>query len=62
MSWEERARKLDSKRRRMRVQGRGLITVEPAAVSKRLKKLHESAGTRRRKNPTAPSRRPGRSR
>jgi hypothetical protein len=47
--WEQRARKIEAKRRRMRVTGRGLITVEPGAVRKRLEKLQESAG-RRRKN------------
>lgn len=39
MPWEERARKLEKKRRQMVVQGRGLITVDPLATSKRLKKL-----------------------
>lgn len=45
--WERRAQKLDAKRRRMRVTGRGLITTEPLAIQKRLKKLREAAGTRR---------------
>ncbi len=44
MSWEERARKLESRRRRMRVQGRGLITIEPLAINKRLKKLQNQPG------------------
>lgn len=47
MGWEERARKLEKKRRQMVVQGRGLITVEPLATSQRLKKLKKSAETRR---------------
>ena len=47
MSWEDRARKLDAKRRQMRVQGRGLITVEPNAVAKRLKKIQEAAKSHR---------------
>jgi hypothetical protein len=45
--WERRAQKLDAKQRRMRVTGRGLITTEPAAIQKRLKKMQESAQTRR---------------
>ncbi|MBK6319102.1 MAG: hypothetical protein IPI33_15925 [Dehalococcoidia bacterium] len=48
MGWEERARKIDAKRRRMTVQGRGLLTVEPAAISKRLKKM--GAAPKRRRN------------
>ena len=47
MGWEDRAKKLDSKRRRMRVQGRGLLTVEPNAISKRLKRMQEAAKSRR---------------
>lgn len=47
MSWENRARKLDAKRRQMRVQGRGLLTVEPNAVAKRLKKIQDAAKSRR---------------
>jgi hypothetical protein len=47
MSWEERARKLEKKKRRMVVQGRGLITVEPLATSKRLKQIRKSANARR---------------
>lgn len=39
MSWEERAKKLEKKKRQMVVHGRGLITVDPHAASKRLKKL-----------------------
>ncbi len=39
MNWEERARKLDKKKRRMVIHGRGLITVDPLATSKRLKRL-----------------------
>jgi hypothetical protein len=50
MSWEERAKKLEAKRRRMVVQGRGLITVEPAATSKRLKKILTNAKARRRRS------------
>ena len=42
MGWEERARKLDKKKRQMIVQGRGLITVDPHATSKRLKQLKNS--------------------
>ncbi|MCL4242308.1 MAG: hypothetical protein KJ048_13245 [Dehalococcoidia bacterium] len=47
--WERRAQKLDAKRRRMRVTGRGLITTEPQAIQKRLKKMQESAQARRGK-------------
>jgi hypothetical protein len=39
MGWEERAKKLDKKKRQMVVHGRGLITVYPLATSKRLKRL-----------------------
>jgi hypothetical protein len=39
MGWEERARKVESRRRRMRITGRGLLTVEPHAVKKRLARL-----------------------
>ncbi len=46
MPWEERARKVEKKKRRMVVQGRGLLTVEPLAASKRLKKLHNQPGRR----------------
>lgn len=49
MGWEERAKKLDAKRRKMRVQGRGLLTVEPNAISKRLKRMQEVAKSRRGK-------------
>ena len=42
--WEQRAKKIEAKRRRMRVTGRGLITVEPGAVRKRLEKLHQQYG------------------
>ncbi len=49
MGWEERAKKLDAKRRKMRVQGRGLLTVEPNAISKRLKRMQEAAKSRRGK-------------
>lgn len=45
--WEQRARKLDAKRRRMRVQGRGLLTVEPLAIKKRLQRMAEN-GKRRK--------------
>lgn len=45
--WEQRARKLDAKRRRMRVQGRGLLTVEPAAIKKRLERMAQN-GKRRK--------------
>jgi hypothetical protein len=44
MPWEERARKLEGKKRRMVVHGRGLLTVEPHAASKRLKKLTSRRG------------------
>lgn len=47
--WERRAQKLDAKRRRMRVTGRGLLTTEPLAIQKRLQKLKKAAGTRRGK-------------
>jgi hypothetical protein len=50
MSWEDRAKKLDARRRRMPVQGRGLLTVEPNAVSKRLKRMKAAAESRRRKH------------
>ncbi|MEO8538249.1 MAG: hypothetical protein ABI577_00820 [bacterium] len=50
MSWEDRAKKLESKRRRMRVQGRGLLTVEPNAIGKRLKRMQEAAKSRRGKH------------
>ena len=46
MPWEERARKLEKKKRQMVVQGRGLITIEPLAVSKRLKKQKTRRGRR----------------
>mgnify|MGYP000925359172 FL=1 len=49
MGWEERAKKLDAKRRKMRVQGRGLITVEPLAISRRLKQMQSAAKSRRGK-------------
>ncbi len=49
MGWEDRAKKLDAKRKKMRVQGRGLLTVEPLAISKRLKRLQEAAKSRRGK-------------
>lgn len=39
MGWEERARKLEARRRRMPVSGRGLLTVEPHAIRKRLERL-----------------------
>jgi hypothetical protein len=47
--WERRAQKLDAKRRRMRVTGRGLLTTEPLAIQKRLQKLKAAAATRRGK-------------
>ena len=47
LSPEDRAKKLDAKRRRMRVQGRGLLTVEPNAISKRLEKMQKAAKSRR---------------
>lgn len=47
--WERRAQKLDAKRQRMRVTGRGLITTEPQAVQRRLKKMQEAAQSRRGK-------------
>ena len=50
MPWEERARKLDKKKKRMVVQGRGLITGEPLATSKRLKRIHTSASSRRKRS------------
>lgn len=50
MGWEERAKKLETKRRRMIVQGRGLITVEPLATAKRLKKMQAAAKTRRNRS------------
>lgn len=49
MGWEGRAKKLDAKRKKMRVQGRGLLTVEPLAISKRLKRMQEAAKSRRGK-------------
>ena len=50
MGWEERARKLEKKKRQMVGQGRGLITVEPLATSKRLKRIHTSASSRRKRS------------
>lgn len=47
MSWEERAKKLDARRRKMRVQGRGLLTVDPMAIRKRLERMHTAARSRR---------------
>ena len=47
MSWEERAKKLDARRRKMRVQGRGLLTVEPMAIRKRLERMQAAARSRR---------------
>ena len=47
--WERRARKLDARRQRMRVTGRGLITTEPLAIQKRMKKLKQAADSRRGK-------------
>ena len=44
MPWEERARKLEKKKRQMVVQGRGLITVDPHATAKRLKKRSPRRG------------------
>ena len=49
MGWEDRAKKLDAKRKKLRVQGRGLLTVEPLAISKRLKRMQEAAKSRRGK-------------
>ena len=46
--WEQRAKKLEAKRRRMRVTGRGLLTTEPAAIKKRLDRMAET-GKRRKK-------------
>lgn len=46
--WEQRAKKLEAKRRRMRVTGRGLLTVEPAAIQKRLEQMAKN-GKRRKK-------------
>lgn len=43
MGWEERARKLEARRRRMPVSGRGLLTVEPHAVRRRLERLAKQA-------------------
>ena len=48
MPWEERARKLEKKKRRMVVQGRGLITVDPNATAKRLKKLSSRTARKKR--------------
>jgi hypothetical protein len=50
MPWEERARKLEKKKRRMVVDGRGLITVEPLATTKRLKQMRDSARARRKRS------------
>jgi len=47
--WERRAKKLDARRRRMVVQGRGLLTTEPAAIRKRLEKLRKAGEARRRR-------------
>ncbi|PFG73232.1 hypothetical protein [Tepidiforma thermophila] len=53
MGWEERARKLEARRRRMRVSGRGLLTVLPQAERKRLERLAKRQGNGRpgRKGP-----------
>ncbi len=53
MGWEERARKLEARRRRMPMSGRGLLTVEPHAIRKRLERLARSSRTNRpgRKGP-----------
>ena len=48
--WEQRAKKLEAKRRRMRVTGRGLLTVEPAAIQKRLEKMAENGKRRKKKS------------
>lgn len=47
--WEQRARKLEAKRRRMRVTGKGLLTVEPAAIKKRLERMAENGKRRKKK-------------
>ena len=46
--WEQRAKKLDARGRRMRVTGRVLLTREPAAIKKRLEQMAK-AGKRRKK-------------
>ncbi|HMO96019.1 MAG TPA: hypothetical protein PKD27_07845 [Tepidiformaceae bacterium] len=46
--WEQRAKKLDARRRRMRVTGRGLLTTEPPAIQKRHGRMAK-AGKRRKK-------------
>jgi len=47
--WERRAEKLESKRKKMRVEGRGLLTVEPLAVIKSLQKRQQTAATKKRR-------------
>jgi ribosomal 50S subunit-associated protein YjgA (DUF615 family) len=47
--WEQRAKKLEAKRRRMRVTGRGLLTTEPAAIKKRLEKMAANGKRRKKK-------------
>ena len=47
MSWEERPKKLAARRPKMRVQVRGLLTVEPMAIRKRLERMHTAARSRR---------------
>jgi len=49
--WERRAAKLDAKRRRMHLQGRGLLTTEPLAMIRRLKKAasHPAPGSKRKR-------------
>lgn len=47
--WERRAEKLESKRKRMRVEGRGLLTTEPLALIRRLKKAGKAPPHGRRK-------------
>lgn len=48
MGWEERARKLEARRRRMPMTGRGLLTVEPHAIRKRLQRRSARPGPGRR--------------
>ncbi len=45
--WEQRAKKLEAKRHRMRVTGRGLLTDVPNSVRKRLEKM-AATGKRRK--------------
>lgn len=50
--WERREQKREAKRRRMRVTGRGLLTVVAPAERKRLRAIIERAGRSQTPGPT----------